>query len=363
MEGIKFLNDDDVKDLFSGSSDNQDDDGIVRMSAEDTANMFNKKEEQKEDDDEDKDEDFEEEHQKSVTQSKSESNQFDYNTIAKNIAEEYGLDEDIEDADEDTIRKMIKKAIENGIDEETKQIRIALENGVDARDIQEYKNTIEYLHSIKEDDLFVEDEEGDLLRSKLIMQDFLNQGLDEKEAKEKTKEIFKDGKDIDAAKKALKSNKDYFQSQYKELLDISKKKADDFDNEVKKQTNDLKDSIFSDDKYLGEIDLDEKTKKLALKNISEPIYMDRESGQMLTKIQKYEKENRTGFLKNLTLLFTLTDGFTKIDKLVERSIKKRMAKEIENVEDALKNPSRNESNLTMVRSGGSNRMAKFKFDI
>ena len=53
----------------------------------------------------------------------------------------------------------------------------------------------------------------------------------------------------------------------------------------------------------------------------------------------------------------------KIDKLVERSIKKRMAKQIENVEDALKNPSRNESNLTMVRSGGSNRMAKFKFDI
>lgn len=367
-DGIKLLDDQDVLGLFNDNSDNYEnqEDEIKQMSSEEATEMFSGKKQKEKDDDDDND-DYEEEEkveEKPIKKEKAvEQSEPDYKEIAKQLVEEFGLDDELDEVDEFSLKKLIRKAIANGIDEETKQVQTAIENGVNAKDIQEFKNTIEYLHQITEEQLYVEDAEGDLLRRKLIVQNFLNQGKDEKEAVDLTNEIFKKGKDIEEAKKALTSNREYFGKAYKELLDESKKKADDWDSSVKKQTEELKDAIFSDEKYLGEIEIDDKTKRLALRNISEPMYRDKETGIDLTPIQKYEKENKTGFLKNLSLLFTLTDGFKNLDKVIEKAVKKKVSKEIENVEDVLKSPSGSTSNLSMVRSGGSNRLHNFKFDI
>lgn len=376
MDGIKFLDDADVKSLFEDNdepTENQEDDGtggnVTNISNEEAADIFNNN--GKDSDEEDDSEKDEEKVKQNTTKQEEQrieptNNQqsVDFSSIAKQFADEGILelnDEEVKDAD--SFKSLIKKAIENGIDEKTKRVSELLDMGADSKDIKEFEDTIEYLHGIQSEDILAEGEDGDNLRRRLIMQDLINNGVDEQEAVTKVKEIFKKGSDITEAKKALQANKDYFQKAYKEMAEEQRKKADEWDKSVQKQTEELKTSIMSDDKFLGELDIDEKIKKQALANLSEPKYKDKQSGQMLTAIQRYERENKTEFLKNLGLVFTLTDGFKNMDKLVNKAVKRRVNNEISGIEDLLKNPSGSDASLSMVTGANDNRLNKFTFGV
>lgn len=376
MDGIKFLDDADVKSLFEDNdepTENQEDDGtggnVTNISNEEAADIFNNNGKDSDDeDDSEKDEEKVEQNTAKQEEQRTEptNNQqsVDFSSIAKQFADE-GVweldDEEVKDAD--SFKSLIKKAIENGIDEKTKRVSELLDMGADSKDIKEFEDTIEYLHGIQNEDILAEGEDGDNLRRRLIMQDLINNGVDEQEAVTKVKEIFKKGNDITEAKKALQANKDYFQKAYKEMAEEQRKKADEWDKSVQKQTEELKTSIMSNDKFLGELDIDEKIKKQALANLSEPKYKDKQSGQMLTAIQRYERENKTEFLKNLGLVFTLTDGFKNMDKLVNKAVKRRVNNEISGIEDLLKNPSGSDASLSMVTGANDNRLNKFTFGV
>ena len=84
---------------------------------------------------------------------------------------------------------------------------------------------------------------------------------------------------------------------------------------------------------------------------------------MLTAIQRYERENKTEFLKNLGLVFTLTDGFKNMDKLVNKAVRRRVNNEISGIEDLLKNPSGSDASLSMVTGANDNRLNKFTFGV
>lgn len=376
MDGIKFLDDADVKSLFEDNdepTENQEDDGtggnVTNISDEEAADIFNNNgKDSDEEDDSEKDEEKVEQNTTKQEEQRTEptNNQqnVDFSSIAKQFADEGILeldDEEVKDAD--SFKSLIKKAIKNGIDEKTKRVSELLDMGADSKDIKEFEDTIEYLHGIQNEDILAEGEDGDNLRKRLILQDLINNGVDEQEAVTKVKEIFKKGSDITEAKKALQANKDYFQKAYKEMAEEQRKKADEWDKSVQKQTEELKTSIMSNDKFLGELDIDEKIKKQALANLSEPKYKDKQSGQMLTAIQRYERENKTEFLKNLGLVFTLTDGFKNMDKLVNKAVKRRVNNEISGIEDLLKNPSGSDASLSMVTSANDNRLNKFTFGV
>lgn len=376
MDGIKFLDDADVKSLFEDNdepTENQEDDStggnVTNISDEEAADIFNNN--GKDSDEEDNPEKGEEKVEQNTTKQEEQrieptNNQqnVDFYSIAKQFADE-GVweldDEEVKDAD--SFKSLIKKAIENGIDEKTKRVSELLDMGADSKDIKEFEDTIEYLHGIQNEDILAEGEDGDNLRKRLIIQDLINNGVDEQEAVTKVKEIFKKGSDITEAKKALQANKEYFQKAYKEMAEEQRKKADEWDKSVQKQTEELKTLIMSDDKFLGELDIDEKIKKQALANLSEPKYKDKQSGQMLTAIQRYERENKTEFLKNLGLVFTLTDGFKNMDKLVNKAVKRRVNNEISGIEDLLKNPSGSDASLSMVTGANDNRLNKFTFGV
>lgn len=376
MDGIKFLDDADVKSLFEDNdepTENQEDDGtggnVTNISDEEAADIFNNN--GKDSDEEDDSEKVEEKVEQNTTKKEEKrteptNNQqnVDFSSIAKQFADE-GIweldDEEVKDAD--SFKSLIKKAIESGIDEKTKRVSELLDMGADSKDIKEFEDTIEYLHGIQNEDILAEGEDGDNLRKRLIMQDLINNGVDEQEAVTKVKEIFKKGNDITEAKKALQANKDYFQKAYKEMAEEQRKKADEWDKSVQKQTEELKTSIMSNDKFLGELDIDEKIKKQALANLSEPKFKDKQSGQMLTAIQRYERENKTEFLKNIGLVFTLTDGFKNMDKLVNKAVKRRVNNEISGIEDLLKNPSGSDASLSMVTGANDNRLNKFTFGV
>lgn len=356
MDGIKFLDDSDIKTLFdenaetdagfTGSSETEKkpEDNIKEVSDSDLGNYFF-----------DNDQSKEHEEKQVEDRKKPLESEVNYSDIAKQL----GLEGEATDIE--SLRNLIEEKISNGIDDDTKRVKEALEYGVDAKDIQEFEQTLEYLHSITNDILIQETEESDNVRKRLILQDYLNRGVDEKEAVDEVKKIFKEGRDIEAAKSALASNKKYFQTEYQKMIDDAKEEADMYKSHIDKQTEELKNSIMKNG--FMNIDVSDKLKDKAFRNISDPIYKDPETGNQITAIQKYQRENPIDFLRNLSLIYTLTDGFKNMDQIINPIVSKKMSNQIAGVEDLLKNPSSSDSNLRMVTSESTSNSGRFKFGI
>jgi hypothetical protein len=95
------------------------------------------------------------------------------------------------------------------------------------------------------------------------------------------------------------------------------------------------------DKIFGDVPIDKITRQKVYDNISKPIYKDPETGEWLTSLQKYRKENENNFIKNVGIIYTLTDGFTNLEKLVSPTAKKEVKKKLKDLEHTLNNTARN----------------------
>lgn len=277
-----------------------------------------------------------------------------YSSIAKAFAEE-GIFPDLDDESASKIktpeefRDLIEDRIKSEFDERQKRIDEALNAGVEPSDIRKYENTIAYLDSINDDTINSENEDGEKLRKQLIYQDFVNRGYSQERANREVKKSFDAGTDIEDAKEALKSNLEFFQGQYDNLINEAKAEEEKEIKQRKEQAEKLKKSILEDKEVFGELSVDKKTRQKIYDNISKPVYKDPDTGQVFTALQKYEMENRTDFLKNLGLVFTLTDGFKNLDGLVKGKVKKEVKKGIRELENVLNNTARtSDGNLRFV---------------
>ena len=277
-----------------------------------------------------------------------------YSSIAKAFAEE-GIFPDLDDESASKIktpeefRDLIEDRIKSELDERQKRVDEALNAGVEPSDIRKYENTISYLDSIKDETITSENEEGEKLRKQLIYQDFVNRGYSQERATREVKKSFDAGTDIEDAKEALKSNLEFFQGQYDNLIEEAKAEEEKEIKQRKEQAEKLKKSILEDKEVFGELSIDKKTRQKIFDNISKPVYKDPNTGQIFTALQKYEMENRTDFLKNVSLVFTLTDGFKNLDGLVKGKVKKEVKKGIRELENVLNNTARtSDGNLRFV---------------
>ena len=277
-----------------------------------------------------------------------------YSSIAKALKED-GVFPDLDDETADSIKEAedfaeaIEKQIQARLDEKQKRIDAALNVGVEDTTIKQYENTLAYLDTITEEALNAEGEQGETLRKQLIYQDLLNRGYDKEEAQEELKDIFDNGSDLRKAKRALASNKDFFRKGYQKIIDDAKAEKENEEKERKEQTAALKKSILEDKKVFGEIQLDKATRQKVFDNISKPTYRDKETGELFTALQKYEMDNKVDFIKNVGLLFTLTDGFKNLDKLVQGKVKTEVKKGLRELEHTLNNTSRtSDGNLKFV---------------
>ena len=277
-----------------------------------------------------------------------------YSSIAKAFAEE-GIFPDLDDESASKIktpeefRDLIEDRIKSELDERQKRVDEALNAGVEPSDIRKYENTISYLDSIKDETITSENEEGEKLRKQLIYQDFVNRGYSQERATREVKKSFDAGTDIEDAKEALKSNLEFFQGQYDNLIEEAKAEEEKEIKQRKEQAEKLKKSILEDKEVFGELSIDKKTRQKIFDNISKPIYKDPNTGQIFTALQKYEMENRTDFLKNVSLVFTLTDGFKNLDGLIKGKVKKEVKKGIRELENVLNNTARtSDGNLRFV---------------
>lgn len=277
-----------------------------------------------------------------------------YSSIAKALKEE-GIFPDLDDEglskvkDPEDFRDLIDQQIKAGLDERQKRIDEALNAGVEPTEIRRYENTMSFLDSIKEENISDEGDKGEKLRKDLIYQDFINRGYSKERAAREVQKSFNAGTDIDDAKEALKSNIDFFRDKYDELVNDAKSEAEQEERERKEQAENLKSSILNDKDVFGDLSVDESTRKKIYDNIAKPVYKDPETGEYFTAIQKYEMENRTDFLKNIGLLFTLTNGFKNLDGLVKGKVKKEVKKGLRELEHTLNNTARtSDGNLKFV---------------
>lgn len=293
------------------------------------------------------------------------ANAFKVDGIFQNLS-----DEDIEGiTDAESFVEAAEKEVRLRLEESQRRVLDALNAKIEPSVISQYENTLKYLDNISEVNINEEGEEGEKLRTNLIYQDYLNRGFSKERAEREVKRAFDNGTDIEDAKEALSSNRQFFKDKYDKLVKEAQQETVKEKEAQKKENEALKAKILNEEKVYGDIELDAKTRQKIYDNISKPVYKDPETGQYLTAIQKYEAENRQDFLKNLAFFYTMTDGFKNMDALVKGKVKKGVSKGIKDLERVLTStPAPKEGNLRYM-GGSQNSVAdsflngKFRLDI
>lgn len=288
-----------------------------------------------------------------------------FSSIAKAFAEE-GIFPDLNEDEvaniktAESFRELIDKQIQSQLDEKQKRIDEALNVGIEPDDIRKYENTLSYLDDVSEDKLTEETTEGEELRKRLIYQDYINRGFSQERATKEVKRSIDSGNDIEDAKEALNSNKEYFKTQYDKLLNDAKEEQKKYEQERKNQAEQLKKSIIEEKKVFGDIEVDKITRQKIFDNLSKPVYKDEETGTYMTALQKYQHDNPNEFIKNVSTIFTLTDGFKNLNKLVKSKVTKEVKKGFRDLENALNNTARTSDGNINFASGVDDENSMFK---
>lgn len=251
-------------------------------------------------------------------------------------------------------RDLIDRQIKSGIDEANQRVLEALNAGVEPTAIQNYERVLSYLDSIDDATLEDESEKGENLRKNIIYQDYINRGFSKERATKEVEKSFRAGTDIEDAKESLTGNKDFYKGQYNDLIKEGKEAEAKEAKKQKEQAEELKKSILTEKKVFGDIEIDKNTRQRVYDNVAKPIYKDPDSGEYLTAVQKYQRENPVEFSKNLGLLFTLTDGFKNIDALVGGKVKKEVKKGLRELETKIRSTSSSTSGNLRFANGGYN---------
>lgn len=277
-----------------------------------------------------------------------------YSSIASALKED-GIFPDIDDEllakikTPEDFAEMFENQVQAKLDEKQQRIDKALNYGVELTDIQKFESTIDYLDKITDDIISDESEQGENIRRQMIYNDFINRGYSKERAEREIKKSFDSGSDIEDAKEALQSNKEFYKKSYDKLVNEAKLEAENANKQMKEDSEKLKNSILNDSKVFGDLQIDTTTRRKVLDNISKPVYKDPNTGKLLTAIQKYETENKLDFIKNVGLLYTLTDGFKNLDSLVNSKVKKETKKAMRELENTINNTSRySDGNLKFV---------------
>lgn len=220
--------------------------------------------------------------------------------------------------------------------------------------MKQFENIIATLNNIDDDAISEESPKGEDLRRHIIAQDYMNKGFSRERIERELKKSFDAGTDIEDAKEALQNNVQFYNSKYQEIVQRGRDADKKFKEDTRKQSEDLRKSIVdSTEGIFGEIGVDKKTRQKIYDNISKPAYKD-EAGNWYTEIQKYEMEHKTDFLKYVSLFFTMTDGFKNIDKVVNKTVQKKVGSAVQDLQKKLQNTQRTGTgNLKMVGQGDS----------
>ena len=239
--------------------------------------------------------------------------------------------------DAEGFKEALNKQMKAMLDERQRMISEALEYGVEPDDVRKYQNVLEYIDNISEEAIKEEGEAGIALRKKLIYNDYLNRGFSEERAKKYTQRSFDQGTDIDDALDAKLSNKEFYSSQYENIVEQAKKQAEQGALEEKKRAESVRKTIMETEEPFEGVKLDKATRQRVFETISKPVYKDKD-GNMYTALQKAQHDDEEGFIRKLGYIFTLTDGFKNLDGLVKGKVQKETKRGLQKLEQSLRTP-------------------------
>ena len=377
MEGLSFdniLGEQEIETLFTDPEDNEVTEEPTKNEEEEeveTPDSDPKKQKEKDNTTEDVDPEnlFEDKAPESVGSGKDNEGKEDTapdndadgtspNNFYSSIANACAVDGIFPNLDDETIKKavdaesfsnLIEAEINARFDEKQKRISQALENGVEPTDIKKYESTLNYINTITDAAIAEESEKGEQLRYNLIYQDFINKGMTPDKAKKFADRTVDAGTDVEDAKEALLSNKEFFSNAYNKMLQDAQQKADEEKAEREKNAKELEKSLMKDKQLFGDMEISNDIRKKAFDSVSKPVYKDPETGDYMTAIQKYESEHRAEFLKYTGLIFAMTNGFKDFDSFAKGKVRKEVKKGLRELEQTLNNTRRNnDGSLRMV---------------
>ena len=281
-----------------------------------------------------------------------------YSSIA-NALKNDGVFPDFEDSDIEALKtpedfaELFEKAVANRLDERQKRIDLALGNGVEPDTVRMYEQTLQYLSSINEEVLSAESEEGENLRKQLIYNDLINKGYTQERANREIEKSFKSGSDIDDAKDALEALNKFYKDGYDKVQNEAKARVEAMKEAQRKNSEKFHKMIFEDEVKLGDTVLDKRTRQQVFDAVSKPVYKDPDTGQLLTQVQKFQKENPLEFLKQLGMWYVLTDGGKDATGLVKKQARVEKNKNIRELERKINSSSFNADGSLRYMSGTS----------
>jgi hypothetical protein len=257
--------------------------------------------------------------------------------------------------DAHSMAEAIKKEVQAQLTEEQRRVAQALAGGVSADEISQYNNAINALNQFTDDQIVADTNEAKNIRLNLIYRDYLNKGISEEQAKQLTLRSAEVGADKEDAKKALASNKAYFQQKYNDLLkqveDSQKAEAD----KIEQQSKELKSILLNKEEVFDGFKVDAQTRQKAYDAVTKPVFQTKD-GRQLTAIQKFEYENPVEFRKAIGLYFVLTNEFKGIGNLLNKEVRKQVTSHLSNFEERLNQRPRGGNPVYMEgdRGGGYN---------
>lgn len=368
MEALSFdniLGEQEIETLFTDPEDNdvQEEHKETEKEEVETPDSDDKKQKEKDNTTEDVDPEnlFEDKAPESVGSGKDNEGKEDTapdndadgtspNNFYSSIANACAVDGIFPNLDDETIKKavdaesfsnLIEAEINARFDEKQKRISQALENGVEPTDIKKYESTLNYINTITDAAIAEESEKGEQLRYNLIYQDFINKGMTPDKAKKFADRTVDAGTDVEDAKEALLSNKEFFSNAYNKMLQDAQQRADEEKAEREKNAKELEKTLMKDKQLFGDMEISNDIRKKAFDSVSKPVYKDPETGDYMTAIQKYESEHRAEFLKYTGLIFAMTNGFKDFDSFAKGKVKKEVKKGLRELEQTLNNTRRN----------------------
>ena len=272
-----------------------------------------------------------------------------FSSIAKAIRDE-GVFPDLSDDaisavnDAASLRKLFDDQVSGMLDETQQRIQKALNSGATTDEVQQYQQALNLSQYLDNEDTFAtltqEGKDGEKLRKQMMYQDYINRGFKHERAMRMIQKSFDDGTDMDDAKEAFNSCKEFY-----------KQKVEDFQQEMEarqqankaneqKQFSSLKKHILDTESFYDGVKVDKQTRQKAYDYITKPIYKD-EQGNYLTALQKYQREHPMEFVENMALMMVLTDDFKNVSKLTHKKVQQGIKKGFEEVASVLNTTRRN----------------------
>ena len=265
----------------------------------------------------------------------------------------------------DQFKELIKKEVDNKLGEEGKKLRGDIDDGVDPEVAENYNKVLSYLKGLDEEIVSEDSEDAELIRKKIILQDYLNKGFSKEKAIREVEKSLAAGTDIDDAIYALHENITFFETKYNGIIESVKQERERQKQEIQKNVELVKSKIMDTEEPFAGVKLEKSIREKVYKNVAVPNERWKD-GRYYTKLQKFQLEKPEEFIHKIGVLFTLTDGFKNLDGIVKKQVKEKTAKTMSNLENVLKGTTVKGGRLKLINGGDDEEMSihsDFKLDI